>query len=213
MQRFLDAYLQISDLVLIADGGSNDLTKAIAQSYDRVFVRDFQGRQQGTDNPTVWANPEAEHINFLIDWAQTLKPTWILMDDCDSIPSAPLLRTARKQLLESDHSVARVRRWYMWGWEHHFPDMAKPGLGVWGWRANTLRTVSPHLRHFEFDPNPDALPSVDFDTPSVLLHNSWPKKIDSWLEKQRFYEAFGFAQKYPPASCGPLEELPRWARE
>ena len=213
VQRFLDAYLQIADLVLIADGGSDDYTKAIASSYDRVQIRDFKEKQFGTDNPTIWGNPEDKHINFLIDWAQSFHPDWIIMDDCDSIPSRPLLRTARKALLESEALVAKVRRWYMWGWDEHFPDMAKPGLGVWAWRSNTLRAEAPHARHFSFVPDPDDLPSIEFDTPSILLHNSWPNKIDSWIEKQRFYEAFGFPQHYPPSSCGPLARIPTWAKE
>ena len=73
IERFCMSYTWV-DKVLIADGGSTDRTKEIANLFYNVEVRDFSER---VERNGVWRNPHGKHINFLIDWAKE-EGAWIV---------------------------------------------------------------------------------------------------------------------------------------
>ncbi len=81
-----------ADGILVADGGSKDKTMNQARKRDKTQVREFKKRFH---RGGLWANPQGEHVNFLLDWAKDEVADWVIFDDCDCHPNYKLRENAR----------------------------------------------------------------------------------------------------------------------
>lgn len=225
--QFCAAYSEIADKILVADGGSEDNTLEIASWFPKVEIRHFEGRTPLRREH--WRNNDSDHINFLIEWAREDDPDWIILDDCDSRPNFMLREHARHELEDTNKSVAMTCRVYLWGKDQYFPHMMhlKPVeednymTSLWAWRPGTnLWTVSQFPHYTLMIGNEIAgdlhLSSkvLDLMPPFCLLHYTWANE-ERALEKIRIHRESGSIpdHKHPLEFAGPLEPLPRWARE
>lgn len=214
IERFCREYLKIADRVLIADGGSEDRTVEIAREFDRVDVRPFHERvyREG-----VWRNPQGEHINFMIEWAEGEGADWIIYDDCDSVPNRDLKRFMNSYFESVDLGIQEgadmiaVRRLYLYKDLGHFPQMASVGHAVWAWYADIevrADESDPWHHHMDF-PVSDRI--IFVDEPACLLHYSWPDD-EEIQRKAAFYEVAKDTHNWHPREFGgPLAPLPEWA--
>jgi glycosyltransferase involved in cell wall biosynthesis len=223
--KFCNAY-KSADLVLVADGGSLDRTKKIAQTFDNVVVRDYPGRVQM--NNGLWRNNDADHVNWLIKWSKEYDPDWVILDDCDMVPNRLMKREYRKIFAKTDCDYVMATKLYLWGKDQHFPYMAKPGAGhtewepsLWAWRGNqdfwmvdvppafTFRIGKLDVKDLHFDAK-----TLDIFPPCCLLHYSWddPERVE---KKVKFYRESGLipTMAYPLQFAWPLEPLPSWAKD
>lgn len=152
--RFCEAYQTIADKIFVADGGSEDDTIEIAQSYPKVEVRPFEETFEAKDGSLL--NPQGKHVNFLIEWAIEEGAEWIIFDDCDCVPNYLIREDARGILNSTKEPAIYAHRVYFWGFDMIFPDMHGGGtkalenarlthkLGVpawtslWAWRRETF---------------------------------------------------------------------------
>lgn len=215
-----------ADLILVADGGSEDNTVEIAQGFPNVAVRNFPVKlfRAGT-----WINPEVEHYNFLFDRALSENPDWIITDDCDCRPNKLLRENARTFLETTEFSLAFTCRLYIWARDNlrdregarYFPAMTRLGRhGAWEPRIWAFKRDIP-IRPNENDPwehfrgwaIPD-IPRLDILPPYCLLHFSWPDEAEV-RRKQEFGQQTGWTANmlHPLFFGGPLKDCPDWAIE
>ena len=121
--QFCEAYRE-ADKILVADGGSEDNTIEIAKSYPNVEVRNYTKRVQ-LDNG-LWRNNDSDHANFLFRWAYSLKPDWVIFDDCDIRPNYLLKKFYRRIMETADEETILAVRVYLWGKDKHFPQLSSP---------------------------------------------------------------------------------------
>jgi glycosyltransferase involved in cell wall biosynthesis len=171
-----------ADKILIADGGSTDNTVSIAKEYKNVEVREFTTMVECRNG--IWRNPDGEHINFLLDWANEEQADWIILQDCDQRPNKYLKQDARKIFENSEKDFILITQLFLWGDKHYFPDLSGfPNWmqGLWGWRANINLRVIDKMPHFEF--SYDGEHSVDINQtgrtqrvmpPCCYMHFGWP---------------------------------------
>lgn len=231
--RFCNAYQNIADAILVADGGSIDNTVNIALDFPRVRVRRFP-EQFITKNDTI-LNPQGEHVNFLIDWAIDIGAEWIIFDDCDCVPNFVLRQNGRDLFKGTKNLALYTRRIYFWGFDKIFPEMhgagdraeetaekeAEFGLPIWtslwAWQPRAdIRADEDdpwHLTMMSHDPGQAEQirrSALHLDFPYCLLHFSWqtPKlaaaKIDNYRSSGQQPEA-----KSPLDWAGPMAD-PRW---
>jgi len=210
--RFCRAYAW-ADKILVADVGSDDNTVKIAQYYPNVEVRYFTEQVEGKNG--LWRSGEGKHWNFLIDWAKTENPDWILHDDCDCVPNEFMQQRMRELLqvaTDANQKVALAYRIYMWGTTQYFPDLNKAGQSLYGFTSDS------GIRFDETDPwnvnlvSYEPLKSVyKFQYPYVLLHYFCPdpETVDM---KMKFYRESGQQPDYrhPLQSCGSLANIEPW---
>lgn len=223
--QFCEAYKK-ADLILVADGGSVDRTKEIAEKFPNVIIRDFMGRTMLWNG--YWRNNDSDHANFLFRWAEEYDPYWIIYDDCDCRPNFLLKEYYRDLLFDTVEDVVMVTRFYLWGLDKHFPHMAKPEEkhqkfepSLWAWKgrfkmetvdvppAYTFRFNGEDIHDFHFDAR-----TFDLMPPFALMHFSWddPARV---LDKIKMYRESGLipSQKHPLEMGGPLEDLPSYLHE
>jgi len=199
--RFCEAYQSIADLILIADGGSEDRTVEIALSYQKVNVEHFRPRFETLDGG--WLNPQGKHTNFLIFWALYEGADWIIFDDCDCVPNKYLRKDARMMMQTIPHDAIFARRIYMWGNGEHFPDLSAPNTSLWAWRSDwivyadeedewhlTMNFKGPELRKR----------ALSIEEPYCLLHRSWPTPEEAEIKVAK-YRSSG----QQPTAISPLE--------
>lgn len=222
---FCQAYKD-ADRILVADGGSVDQTKQIAAQFPNVVIRDYPGRVPMRDG--TWRNNDSDHVNWLIDWSKEYKPSWVILDDCDCRPNFLLKQDYRKLLYYTREDYVMVTRIYHWGYDQHFPHLAKPCAthdrwepSLWAWRGNQdFKTVDvPPAFTFRIgerdihDLHTDAS-TPDLFPPYALLHYSWPdpefvqKKIDNYRKSGLIP-----GMLHPLEFGGPLAPLEWWMRE
>ena len=86
---------------------------------------------------------DGSHMNFVLDKAKELEPTWLIFDDIDCCPNH-LLRENARHLFEDVIVEPQVNayRLYMWGDKQYFPKMNKnfhPNFAcLWGWKPKEL---------------------------------------------------------------------------
>lgn len=200
--------------ILIADGGSTDRTVEIARDFINVKVAPFSSKKQMDKG--LWRNPEAEHINFLIEWAEDLKSDWIVFADCDEYPNYELTNSCRRILELLDNDFVRVVRAYVYLEHLWFKNLSYFG-GDWqpslyAWRASKkLRAVNSDMA-FEFPGVPSGKDKYfDILPPLCVVHNAWPTQ-ELLERKLSFYRESGQipGMKHPVEFGGPLELLPDW---
>jgi glycosyltransferase involved in cell wall biosynthesis len=220
IEKFCLSYLEydLADLVLIADGGSDDRTVEIAQSIPGVEVREFTERVIGEKG--LWRNPHGKHINFINDWAIEEGADWIIFDDCDCTPNR-LLQARGRGILETTQKLyAYAIRIYFWGDEFWFPNLSidsKKGAeawmySLWGWRAiSGLRAneEKPWSHEFLYTPKPEEYQK--FEPPMALLHRPWPTE-EVTNKKLKFYRDSGQhpTMFHPTDFGGHMEPIKEW---
>lgn len=222
IEMFCRAYIDsgLADQVLVADGGSDDDTLAIAREIPGVYVGEFSGQVFGNDN--AWRNPHGEHINFLIDWASAEGADWIIFDDCDSVPNNLLRQHGRKILEKSDCGYALAVRIYFWGPDQWFPRLSKDGAGnwmagLWAWRSNKgFRADETNPWRHRFNRTFPQIGTSDSDVreilpPAALLHRPWPTE-EKAKAKLAFYKGTGQHpnMQHPKTFGGSIEAILEW---
>lgn len=214
--RFIEAYQFWADQILVADGGSEDATVEIARSYSKVEVRHFD---QVVERNGLVRNPENEHINFLIDWAEEEGADWITFDDCDCIPNRSLREKSRPILEATPAHVVLIHRLYIVGEESYLPRMNDPGPSLWAWRPGRARAenlpgqIPGWHMHIKVEPESPSCIYLKLQPPFALLHYGWPD-METLDRKMNFYQtsgAFGKMEQSPIEAFGPPENLPEWA--
>jgi len=219
IERFCMNY-QWADQILVADGGSRDDTVKTAKNMPKTFVKSFHVRKQMENG--LWRNPEADHLNFLVYWAERCGADWIILDDCDCFPNHKLKQNARTLLETTQFDFVYAVRLYLWKGNTHFPDMAKPGkkhdkweASLWAWRANLGLRFEDTDMAYTWEPKVDeSFLRLDLMPPYCLLHTSWQDE-DILRKKLNFYHKSGQIPniKYPLDYAGHIEDLPDWAYE
>jgi glycosyltransferase involved in cell wall biosynthesis len=214
--RFCDSYASAADEILVADGGSIDNTVVVAYDKPRTSVLFFHEEMDVHGGLKI--NPQGKHVNFLIRHAVARGADWIIFDDCDCVPNYLLRRDVRTVIETADAEgklAIYTRRVYMWGNDHHFPDMHKPNTSLWAFKADagvladeqdpwhltmtwrgfsSLHNLRPHSLHLEF--------------PYCLLHFTWQTE-KSTQEKLDFYRTSGVqpTAKHPKDFAGKIEPV------
>ena len=221
IRQFCESYKD-ADKILVADGGSNDRTIEYASQFPNVEIRNYTKRVQLANG--LWRNNDSDHTNFLIEWAYSQQPDWVIFDDCDIRPNKGLrenyIELLENFLCQGVETVLAVRV-YLWGTDQYFPQLSSPlgealGQGsLWAWRGNldlwtvdvppafTFRVGSKPVTEFRTD---TKCVSVLF--PYCLLHYSWdnPDRVN---RKVQYYRESGFIPNmlHPLDFGGKLEPL------
>jgi hypothetical protein len=192
IELFCQSYQDIADVILVADGGSEDRTVQLAEAIPKVKVRQFPLKMEVESGH--WINPQGKHVNFLIDWAIEEGAEWIIFDDCDCVPNFLLKMQAMDKFFTATmrgQPAIYLRRVYFWGLNEIFPQLHKPNTSIWAWRKDagvradetdpwhlTMRVADlrPHSMHLQF--------------PLCLLHYSWPTP-EAADAKINFYRTSG----------------------
>jgi len=209
--RYCAAYQKIADVILIADGGSEDNTIEEAMKYPKVEVITFGEQMDVLGGHKI--NPQGRHVNYLFRQAIERGADWITFDDSDCIPNFMLQNDARQMMEEMREPALFTRRVYFWGETEIFPKLHAPNTSLWAFRSDLK------IRADESDPwhltmrwlphqnltllRPDAK-HVEF--PYCLLHFSWltPEAAE---EKVRWYRETGVqpTHRHPFHWAGPRE--------
>jgi len=134
IERFCRYYSEIADRIIVSDGGSFDRTLAIASRFPKVTFAPYPWIIV-SDNGRVRRNPEGEHRNFVVKAAIEAGASWVVLDDCDSVPN----KAARdgfydviKFADDNGYVVLNMRRIYMWGTTEWFPELSGGGRRAHG---------------------------------------------------------------------------------
>jgi glycosyltransferase involved in cell wall biosynthesis len=216
--RFLRGY-DFCDSIVISDGGSTDYSVDIIkyhQKYNpKIHLLNFDGRE--TVNGVTW-NPDAPHMNFVLDYAKSLEPTFLIFDDMDCVPTKSLREAARDMFQEvyelQDYQINAFRL-YMWGDKQYFPylnrDFDDNYTSLWAWQPSKLDIhADESIRHGTLVGLTEEN-LFKLKIPYSLLHKSYgPETIDAKLER---YNALGLTMYHPLQTNGELRDLPEWAVE
>lgn len=213
IERFCQCYAQ-ADKILIADGGSVDRTLEIAAQFCNVKIRHFHRRTAYPDG--VFFNPEAMHVNYLIDWAiQDEQPDWLILDDVDCIPSAALY-AAMTNILGNRGNAVCAFRLHILGESEYFPLMSLPGQSLWAWRPDELPAIRADDSLLETQlglvgvPPKETKGRQDLYPPYVLLHYFAPTPA-AHAHKLARYAARGTPQTpFKHSEYWPPQPLPTW---
>lgn len=207
--RFCEAYQDIADVILIADGGSTDATVEVALRYPKVEVIEFPERIEVQGGYSI--NPQGKHVNFLIREALARGATWITFDDSDCVPNFLLQwqgkdRIAMAELREQP--AVYLRRVYFWGEDEVFPNLHKPNTSIWAWRFDAgVRADEVDPIHLHMILGDLRLYASHLEFPFCLLHYSWPSPEEAKV-KVKWYRESGVqpTAAHPSDFAGPKEE-------
>jgi len=215
VDRFCSAY-SWADRILLADGGSVDDTKELASRYPNVEIRDFTERIEMRKG--LWRNPHGKHINFVIKWAESYSPTWIIFDDFDSVVNNNRMEDlfSRDSFIR-DYDYIMMTRLYLWKDGTYFPKMSQDKGGkwthaLWAWKLEKelrYKENNPLLQEYVHVPDENYVKiNPEF---SCLMHYSWVDE-DRLSKKLEFYRKSGQhpSALHPLDYAGKPEELPEW---
>lgn len=210
--RFMRGY-DFADEIVVSDGGSTDDSVSILESYPKVRL--FHFPEQETINDETW-NPDALHINFVLNAAKEYSPDWLIFDDMDCVPNVEIkngihwiFKSAAK-----DSSQINAFRLYMWGDDKYFPQMNNNFdmnyTSLWAWKPKDVDIhADENIRHGTLVGLSEN--KISLHTPMCLLHKSYgPNTIDAKMAR---YNALGLTMFHPLDTNGELENLPEWAIE
>jgi len=214
IERFLRGY-DFADQIVVSDGGSTDSSVDLLEVYKMqapLKIKLLNFSEQETVGDQTW-NPDAPHMNYVLDAAKELKPDWLIFDDMDDVPNRLLRENARAILEKCDKPQVNAFRLYMWGDDEYFPSMnqnfSPDYRSLWAWRPDVLDIhADPAQKHGTIvGTHPD---NYGIDPPMCLLHKSWhPATIEA---KMKRYNTLGIAMSHPLQFAGKPELLPEWAR-
>lgn len=217
--RNIDRYCRwndFCDLILVADGGSEDDTIERARKHKNVRVREFKERIELSNGSFM--NPEPAHFNFLIDWAEDEGAGWIILTGCDEWPNKALYKDARyifRKAHDADYSGIAICRLYMWNDDQYFPKINEAGPALWTWSTKKIRIRCDENTTTFFDaimPGPDLSDIMHVCPPNAIMHYFSGDEITP--ARMERYEAWGHPQVHPLEWIyAPPEPLPDWARE
>ena len=222
--QFCEAYKD-ADIILVADGGSEDNTVSIAKSFSNVKMLYYDKRVQLKGG--YWRNNDSDHSNFLFKYAYRYNPDWIIYDDCDIRPNKKLRENYRTILDQFNGDVVLAVRVYLWGTEQYFPLLSSPlgeekGQGsLWAWRGNLDLWTVDAFPHFTFRVGDDPVKEFREDTeclelvyPFCLLHYSWddPERVENKIKEHRESGSIP-NMAHPKNFGGKLKPLEEWMRE
>lgn len=223
--RYCWAFQHIADQILVADGGSTDNTVLMASKIPKVKVRKFDKRVELRNG--YWRNPDWEHINFLIEWANEEGADWIIFEDADDIPNYLLQSNAREIFEKATTSFVQVTDIFLWGKDQHLIRLAQPGKpglwqpSLWAWKASEQIRVFGEPPHFTFCRNNAFGITIDFDKlphehimpPYCRLHYNWstPEIADAHI---KYYRESGLipGMLHPLEFGGELAPLEEWMK-
>lgn len=218
IERYCQVYSRFVDDIVICDGGSTDRTVELAKRSRKVQVVHFEEQMEFGGIP--W-NPLGKMHNFAYEAARKLRPDWIITDECDSLPTQALQKTARSKMLiemeKSRFNVIGVRRIYVLGKDKFYPQLSLKGYFGWAHRPDRIDgcyRTSTHkgIPRPDF-PHPDTGSWRMLDPPLALLHYGWPDE-ETVIFKTRRYRASGVLPEHGtaiPSGAGPIVPLPEWA--
>lgn len=210
VERFLRGY-SFADEIVISDGGSTDGSVEMLTGRDKVTLLRFD--QHVVRDGFYW-NPDAPHMNYVMDYAKSLNPDWLIFDDFDCVPNMALRQNARSILENTDLVQVNVFRLYMWGDSEYFPLMNNyfdpDYTSLWAWQPSKVNISADPGQHHGTIIGTTA-DNLKLSVPLCLLHKSWnPATIDEKIKK---YAAVGIAMSHPKQFAGELLGLPEWAKE
>lgn len=214
IERFCTYYSEIADVVLIADGGSEDDTVALAEAFPKVVVREFK---KTVERNGVIRNPHGLHMNYL--WSAAISDfnaEWVIFDDCDSIPNYNMRQDLPAVFANPQFNTVMVRRLYLYKDEGYYHDMSFAGYARWAWRWNVgiyADVTDPWSHHVH---TPEEIEGEHImKPPACLLHYSWPDD-EEIARKAAFYKVAKSLpegkQWHPSNFGGELKSVPEWAR-
>lgn len=205
---------QFCDEILVADGGSSDDTVRIACGFANVKVRRFSKKVNLADGSFM--NPEPEHMNFLLDWANETGADWVIMTDCDTWGNRLLQHHARSIFFKANDigkSGILVNQFYLWGTDYYFPKITID-VSQWAFKADYgLRYDESKTTFFDsVAPGVDRKECLIINEPYCLLHYVSDEKREP--EKVKRYKAWGKDKTHLLDSIyAPPEPLPQWVKE
>jgi glycosyltransferase involved in cell wall biosynthesis len=209
IKRFLHGY-DFADLIIVSDGGSSD--KSVDMLTFRYKVKLLRFNQRETLNGETW-NPDAPHMNFVLDAAKAENPDWIIFDDMDDVPNYLLRKQARGILEACTSPQVNAFRLYMWGDTQYFPYMNRnfdpTYRSLWAWKPSQIDIRADPSKHHGTIIG-TTTDNYGIDPPLCLLHKSWhPDTVDAKIKR---YNALGIDFGDPLGFAGTPDNLPEYAR-
>jgi len=209
IDRFMRCY-DFADHIVVSDGGSIDGSQDKLKTYPKVHLLNFDHYE--IVHGFKW-NPDAPHMNFVLEYAKTLEPDWLILDDMDDVPNIILQKNARGILESVLEPQVNAFRLYMWGEDQYFPymnrDFDMDYTSLWAWRPRDIGIwADPSRRHGTILGITDE--PYKLNIPYCLLHRSWhPDTIEQKMER---YNKVGVPMNNPLDFAGELKPLPEWAK-
>lgn len=213
IERFMRGY-SFADEIVVSDGGSTDDSVSMLESYPKVRL--FHFPEQETINGETW-NPDAPHMNFVLDKAKELEPDWLIFDDMDCVPNIEIKNAIPWIFKRASKSSLQINsfRLYLWGdTGKYFPKMNNyfdmNYTSLWAWRPKELDIhADENVKHGTLVGLSNN--NISLHTPMCLLHKSWyPNTIRAKVLR---YNKLGLPAQHPKEFAGELEDLPEWAVE
>jgi len=157
-------------------------------------------------------------MNFVIDKAKELNPTWLIFDDFDCVPNYLLNENARylfDECIPTGITQVNVFRLYLWGDDEFFPkmngDFDSLYRSIWAWRPKDQQVSADVDKHHGTLIGTQDEYAYPIELPMCLLHKSWhPDTIEQKMKRQN---AVGIEMHHPLEFAGEPVPLPEWARE
>jgi len=204
-----------ADMVLVADGGSDDDTVKNAEYFPNVWIREFEKRIP-INSPPGFMNPEPSHMNFIVKWAEEEGADWIIYNDADERPNPALKRNAREILENTNNPSVFLYRFYMWGTEEYFPKY-NTNTTLLAWRPAKLRLKWDDSVDTMFETKIIGLSpgeALHLESPPYCLLHYFATNEEHVQRRLKRYQSWGKNVHHPLHSIyAPPEPLPGWVFE